>query len=60
MCNNLERTEAHGSNVAGCVIDVVHENRNLHQISHVFRNDSEDFHERYEEYIHKYALCGKE
>lgn len=60
LLTNLERTADHCSNIAGCVIDVAHENMNLHQSLHDFRNDSEDFRERYEEYIHKYALRGKD
>lgn len=56
LLTNLERTADHCSNIAGCVIDVAQENMNLHQSLRSFRNDSEDFRERYEEYMHKYAL----
>lgn len=56
LLTNLERTADHCSNIAGCVIDVAQENMNLHQSLRSFRNDSEDFRERYEEYMHKYVL----
>ena len=56
LLTNLERTADHCSNIAGCMVDVAHDNLNLHQSLRSFRNDSEDFRERYEEYMRKYAL----
>lgn len=56
LLTDLERTADHCSNIAGCMIDVAHDNMNLHQSLRSFRNDSEDFHERYAEYMSKYAL----
>lgn len=56
LLTDLERTADHCSNIAGCVIEAAHDNMNLHQSLRDFRNDSEDFRERYKEYMHKYAL----
>lgn len=56
LLTNLERTADHCSNIAGCVIDVAHDNMNLHQSLRSFRDDSEEFRERYEEYMRKYPL----
>lgn len=56
LLTNLERTADHCSNIAGCVIDVAHDNMNLHQSLRDARNDSEEFRERFREYQHKYAL----
>lgn len=56
LLTNLERTADHCSNIAGCVMDAAHDNMNLHQSLRTFRNDSEEFRERYEEYMCKYAL----
>ncbi len=56
MLTNLERAADHCSNIAGCVIDAAHDNFDLHRSLREMRDDSEDFQERYREYIHKYAL----
>ena len=56
LLTNLERTADHCSNIAGCLIDVAHDNMNLHQSLREFRNDSENFRERFKEYQRKYAL----
>lgn len=56
LLTNLERTADHCSNIAGCVIDVAHDNMNLHQSLRSIRNNSEEFRRQYEEYVHKYSL----
>ena len=56
LLTNLERTADHCSNIAGCVIDIAHDNMNLHQSLREFRNDSEDFRRQFREYQKKYAL----
>ena len=58
LLTDLERTADHCSNIAGCVIDIAHDNMNLHQSLREFRNHSEDFRERFNEYQQKYALSG--
>ena len=56
LLTNLERTAAHCSNIAGCVIDVTHDSLNLHQSLRETRNGSEIFQNWYREYQRKYAL----
>ncbi len=56
LLTDLERTADHCSNIAGCVTDAAQDNMNLHQSLRSFRNDNEDFRERYEEYTRKYVL----
>lgn len=56
LLTNLERTADHCSNIAGCIIDVAHDNLNLHQSLRDVRSGSEEFRERYQVYRRKYAL----
>ena len=56
LLTDLERAADHCSNIAGCVIDVAHDNLNLHQSLRDARNDSEEFRERYQAYQRQYAL----
>lgn len=56
LLTNLERTADHCSNIAGCIIDVAHDNLNLHQSLRDVRNDRGNFLEQYQAYQRKYAL----
>ncbi len=56
LLTNLERTSAHCSNIAGCMIDIAHHNMNLHESLRDFRNDSETFRQHFTEYTQKYSL----
>lgn len=56
LLTNLERTSAHCSNIAGCMIDIAHHNMNLHESLRDFRNDSEAFRQNFMLYTHKYNL----
>lgn len=56
LLTNLERTSDHCSNIAGCVIDLAHNNMNIHESLREFRNDSEDFRQKFKEYATKYTL----
>lgn len=56
LLTNLERTSDHCSNIAGCVIDIAHHNMNIHESLREFRNDSEDFRQKYKAYMRKYTL----
>lgn len=56
LLTNLERTSAHCSNIAGCMIDIAHHNMNLHESLRDFRNDSETFRLHFTEYTQKYSL----
>lgn len=56
LLTNLERTADHCSNIAGCIIDMMHHNMNLHESLRNFRNDSEDFRQQFKAYSGKYTL----
>lgn len=56
LLTDLERTADHCSNIAGCVIDIAHDNMNLHQSLRELRNDSEAFRRQFRAYRQKYAL----
>ncbi len=56
LLTNLGRTADHCSNIAGCVMDAVHDNLNLHQSLRDIRDGSEEFQSRYREYTRRYAL----
>ncbi len=56
LLTNLERTADHCSNIAGCVIDLMQGNMNLHESLRNFRNDSEDFQQQFKAYSGKYKL----
>lgn len=56
LLTNLERTSDHCSNIAGCVIDIVHRNMNIHESLRDFRNDNEDFRTQFKAYKEKFKL----
>ena len=56
MLTNLERTSDHCSNIAACIIDVAHNNMNLHQSTREVKTDSEDFRKQYGAYAQKYRI----
>jgi len=58
LLTNLERTAAHCSNIAGCVMDIMDGNMNLHESLREFRNDSSEFQKNFQAYARKYALGG--
>jgi len=52
----LERIGDHCSNIAGCVIDQAHHNRNTHETLRSARVENENFSEQYRDYARKYSL----
>ena len=58
LLTNLERTADHCSNIAGCVIDMAHHNMNLHESLREFRDESDDFREKFKMYAGKYSLLN--
>nr|WP_325195360.1 Na/Pi cotransporter family protein [uncultured Oscillibacter sp.] len=58
LLTNLERTADHCSNIAGCVIDMAHHNMNLHESLREFRDESEDFREKFKMFAGKYSLIN--
>ncbi len=60
LLTNLERTSDHCSNIAGCVIDMAHNNMNIHESLREIKNDSDEFRRQYDKYSKKYALFRSE
>lgn len=56
LLTDLERTADHCSNIAGCMLDIAHQNMNLHESLREFRNGSEDFRRMFQAYGKKYVL----
>jgi len=52
----LERIGDHCSNIAGCVIDQYHHNRNTHEALRSARVENEHFGEEYRDFARKYSL----
>ncbi len=57
LLTNLERCSDHCSNVAGCVIDAVQNNMNLHESLRTVRTESEDYRTQYRRYADKYLTA---
>lgn len=56
LLTDLERTADHCSNIAGCMLENVRQNLNMHEMLREFRNESEDFREKFKEFEEKYNL----
>ncbi|MBE6538369.1 MAG: Na/Pi cotransporter family protein [Ruminococcaceae bacterium] len=56
LLTNLERTSDHCSNIAGCVIDTMQGDLNLHESLRQMRRDSSDFTLEYSNFSKKYAI----
>ncbi len=56
LLTNLERISDHCSNMAGCVIDMTHNNMNLHASLRAYKMNDPAYGENYEKFKSKYAL----
>ena len=56
LLTDLERTSAHCSNIAGCVIDARAHNLNLHETLRQAKTADGSFQQTYESYVEKYQL----
>ncbi|MBQ4381779.1 MAG: Na/Pi cotransporter family protein [Oscillospiraceae bacterium] len=56
LLNNVSRVAAHCSNIAGCVVEMSHEDMDLHQYLHSVRHGGGDYDRQYEEFSYKYRL----
>lgn len=54
LLTNLERVADHCSNVAGCVLDSVENNMNIHESLRIMKTESDYFREQYALYTKKY------
>jgi phosphate:Na+ symporter len=59
LLTDMERTADHCSNIAGCIIDMAHNNLNLHESLRRVKNDSGEFDKMYEEYAKAYRITGE-
>ena len=56
LLTNLERTSDHCSNIAGCVVDTLHGNLDLHESLREVRKSGADYDREYKHYSEKYAV----
>ncbi len=56
LLNALERISDHCSNIAGCIIDMAHHDRNTHESLRFARKENAHFEEMYRDYAKKYSL----
>ncbi|MBR3965714.1 MAG: Na/Pi cotransporter family protein [Clostridia bacterium] len=56
LLTNLERTSDHCSNIAGCVVDALHGNLDLHESLKAMKRDSDEYDRQYKSYCEKYAI----
>ncbi len=56
LLTNLERTSDHCSNIAGCIIDLVHHNMNIHENLRAVKATDDAYQAKFVEYKAKYAL----
>ena len=57
LLTNLERVSDHCSNVAGCIVEMRHEDLDLHRYLGDLRSTDEDYLQEYEEMQKKYSLA---
>ena len=54
---NLERVSDHCSNIAGCMLEMVHDGMDIHEYLHQMKDvDSAAFNQKYNYYHAKYTL----
>lgn len=56
LLTDLERTADHCSNIAGCVLDIAHQNLNLHESLRQTREMSREYRQKYRDFEAKYVL----
>ncbi len=57
LLTNLERTADHCSNIAGCIIDLVQHNMNMHENLRAVKSEADSSYlSKYESYRQKYAI----
>ncbi|HBH94193.1 MAG TPA: Na/Pi cotransporter, partial [Ruminococcaceae bacterium] len=56
MLTDLERVSDHCSNIALCIIDIAHNNMNMHRSEREMHRNSREFDRRFEEYSRIYSL----
>lgn len=59
LVTNLERVSAHCSNIAGCILEMSHDDLQLHKSLHKLRHSGEGYDRLYRDFEEKYALPPK-
>ena len=57
LLTNIERASDHCSNIAGCIIEMSHNDMNMHESLRKFRDTSADYKREFEAYSEKYKLA---
>lgn len=55
LLTNLERVSDHCSNIAGCILEMTHEDLDLHEYLHNIRHGDRDFANMYDEFCNEYV-----
>ncbi len=56
VLNALERVGDHCSNIAGCIVDMAHDNMNMHEALRSARTENEHFGDQYRDFAAKFRL----
>ncbi len=56
LLTDMDRVAGHCSNIAGCVIDMMHQKMNLHESLRSWRSTSEQFKTDFEEYSKRFSV----
>ena len=56
LLTDINRVAGHCSNIAGCVLDMIHKKMNLHESLRAWRTNSDEFRREFEEYSKRFSL----
>ncbi len=56
ILTDMKRVSDHSSNIAGCVLDMMHHRMNLHESLRAWRADADEFKQEYDYYARRFAL----
>ncbi len=56
ILTDMKRVSDHSSNIAGCVLDMMHHRMNLHESLRAWRADADEFKQEYELYRSRFSL----
>jgi len=56
LLTDMNRVAGHCSNIAGCVLDMIHHRMNLHESLRAWRSNSDEFRREFEEYSKRFSL----
>ena len=56
LLTDINRVGGHCSNIAGCVLDMIHNKMNLHESLRAWRSNSDEFRRDFDEYSKRFSL----